>query len=335
VAWRLVVIAAAIAVVAWVMIKIRVVVLPLAFALLLSTVLIPAQRWLRRLGIPALAATWLVFLTSIALVAGAAVWLVPLMIEQASQLGQSMQHGVDRIEQWLVNGPLSLSPSQAQGWFDNLRKEFTGTGGLLVSGVMRGTVLAVEMVAGALLTAVFTFFIVKDGETFARHIISMAEDRHQPHALEIGRRTWQMLSGYVLGTTLNGVVNGTLMAVALLIWGVPLILPLAFVTFLGAYVPIVGALVSGALAALVALAAKGWGAALGIAVATIVIHHVEGYLVGPVVLGRAVRLRPAAVVAALAVGGTVAGLAGAMLAVPTAAFLATLVTYRREIRDGT
>jgi predicted PurR-regulated permease PerM len=332
--WRVLVVAAAIALLGWLLVEVRVVALPLAFALLLSTVLVPPQRWLRRRGVPPLAATWLVFLGGVGLLAAVSAWLVPVVVEEASRLPDLARTGLDRVQQWLVDGPVSLSSTQAQDLFDRLRSEFSTNSSVLLRGALRGTVLAIELAAGALLTAVFTFFMVKDGEDLVAAGIDLAKEADRPQLREMGQRAWRVLTGYVWGATVNGLVNGTLMALTLIVAGVPLVLPLAFATFLGAYVPIAGALVAGALAALVALAAQGWATAIVVVAATIVIHHVEAYLIGPVVMGRAVRLRPAAVVAALAIGGAVAGLAGAILAVPVAAVFTAVVAYRRELAAG-
>ena len=121
---------------------------------------------------------------------------------------------------------------------------------------------------------------------------------------EIGRRSWDALGGYIRGTAVNGVVNGTVMGLTLAVLGVPLALPLAVLTFVGAFIPIIGAIVTGVLAALIALVAKGGVAALVVLGATILVHNLEGYLVGPFVLGRAVHLHPVAVLLALPIGFT-------------------------------
>ena len=137
------------------------------------------------------------------------------------------------------------------------------------------------------------------------------------------------------GTTANGVINGALMGVGLAILGVPLALPIAVLTFVGAYFPLVGAFVTGGLAALVALASQGPVTALVVVGLTVVIHNVEGYLVGPLVLGRSVNLHPLAVLLALGVGAAIAGIIGAFLAVPVAAVaVATFQYYRYLESDG-
>ncbi|MCU1426175.1 MAG: family transporter, partial [Actinomycetia bacterium] len=153
--------------------------------------------------------------------------------------------------------------------------------------------------------------------------------RRHADARELGRRTWMTMSGYIRGTAVNGLVNGALMTVDLLILGVPLAVPIGVLTFFGGFFPIVGAIAVGVLAALVALVAKGPVVALVVVGLTIVIHNVEGYLVGPLVLGRAVKLHPVAVLLALAVGGVVGGIVGAFVAVPTAAVVASVFDYYR------
>jgi predicted PurR-regulated permease PerM len=150
----------------------------------------------------------------------------------------------------------------------------------------------------------------------------------------IGTRAWTTLSGYVRGTAINGLVNGILMALGLVLLGVPLVPAIGVLTFFGGFFPIVGAFVSGAVAALVALVAKGPGTALLVVGLTVVIHHVEGYLVGPFVLGRALRLHPVVVLLALAAGGTVAGVLGAFIAVPVTAVTVAIVDELRR-PDGT
>ena len=134
----------------------------------------------------------------------------------------------------------------------------------------------------------------------------------------------------VLVQIVNGLVNGTVMGVTLVVVGVPLALPLAFLTFVGAFIPLVGAIVTGVLAALIALVAKGGVAALIVIGATLVVHNLEGYLVGPFVLGRAVHLHPVAVLLALTTGTILAGVLGAFLAVPVLSILLAIIGYYRS-----
>jgi putative heme transporter len=138
---------------------------------------------------------------------------------------------------------------------------------------------------------------------------------------------WGTFTAYVQGTAINGLINGVLMGVGLLIIGVPLALPIAVLTFLGGFFPLVGGIVSGVIAILVALVSEGFGGALLVLALAVLIHHVEGYLVGPIVLGRNVRLHAVVILLALAIGTTVGGIFGAFVAVPVIAVFLALVEF--------
>jgi predicted PurR-regulated permease PerM len=220
--------------------------------------------------------------------------------------------------------------------FQQFGDEFSSNAGGIA---LQGVTIALELVVGLLLSLVTTFFFVKDGDKLARSALRITDRRRTEELQELGRRVWATLSGYVRGTTINGLINGTLMATALLILGVPLALPIGVLTFFGAYFPIVGSVATGTLAALVALASQGPVAALVVIGITVLIHNLEGYLVGPLVLGRAVHLHPLAVLLALAAGGVIAGIVGAFLAVPVTAVAVTTIQYYRtagtDRADGT
>lgn len=184
-----------------------------------------------------------------------------------------------------------------------------------------------EIVVGLLLTLVVTFFLVKDAEKLSTGALHLIGDRYGEHGRALGAQCWATLTGYIRGTTANGVINGTLMGIGMVALGVPLALPIGVLTFFGGYFPIVGSLVSGGLAALVALVAQGPTTALIVIGITIAIHNIEGYLVGPLVLGRAVHLHPLAILLALAIGTVIAGIVGAFIAVPLTAIGATIISY--------
>jgi len=234
--------------------------------------------------------------------------------------------GIDRVQNWLVRGPFNLSRRDVKRDFDNFGASFKShAGGFAV----RGATLVGEIAADVLLSLVLTFFFVKDGDRIAASFLRLVPPTRKADAREVGTRIWATLSAYIRGTAINGLVNGSLMTASLVVIGVPLAVPIGVLTFFGGFFPIVGAIAVGALAALVALVAKGPVAALVVVGVTIVIHNVEGYLVGPLVLGRAVKLHPVAVLLALAVGGVLAGIIGAFVAVPTAAVVAATFDYYR------
>jgi putative heme transporter len=326
--WRLLVIAAAVVVFTLALSRLVVIVIPIIVAIMLSTVLVPAAQWLRRHRWPPLAATWAVFLAAFAVVAGLLFWLVPTVAGEFRSLGRQATQGVHKVQHWLVTGPLHLSRSEVRHDFNQVGHYFSShASGLAV----QGATLAAEVVVGLLLTLVITFFFVKDSDRITAGVLHLVGERQAVHWRALGTRCWATISGYMRGTTANGVINGVLMGVGVWLLGVPLALPIGVLTFFGGYFPIVGSIVSGGLAALVALVAVGPTAALIVIGITIAIHNIEGYLVGPLVLGRSVHLHPLAVLLALAVGTVVAGVVGAFVAVPLTATATDVVAYYRSV----
>jgi predicted PurR-regulated permease PerM len=327
IAWRLLLVALAIYVLGLVVQRLLVVVIPVALAAMVATVLVPPAHWLRRHGARPAVATWIVFLVGIALITGLFVWLVPTVSGQVTTLQHSAAHGINQVKHWLITGPLHLSRDELQHDIDRLSRDAR----MHASGfALQGATIALEVAAGLLLTLVTTFFFVKDGKRLARTTMQLFGRQRAAELPELGTLLWRTLTGYVRGTTINGLVNGTVIGIGLYLLGVPLSLPLAVLTFFGAYFPIVGSFLSGAVAALVALAANGPVSALAVVGLTVLIHNLEGYLVGPLVLGRSVELHPLAVLLVIAVGGVIAGIVGAFLAVPTAALVTTTVRFFRQ-----
>ena len=331
VAWRLLVLAAAIYVTAVMLDRLLVVVVPLVVAAMLTTVLAPPARWLRDHGWPPALATWAVFLVAFLVAAGLIAWLIPTFSNQFDSLQKSADSGISEIKHWLITGPLQLGKHQVNHDINQLGDELsTRAGGLAV----QGATLLLELLVGLLLSLVTCFFLIKDGERITDAALRLAPSDRTTEFRILGLRSWATLTGYVRGTTINGLVNGAVMGIGLAILGVPLALPLAVLTFFGAYFPIVGSVVTGAIAALVALAALGPVTALVVIGLTVLVHNLEGYLVGPFVLGRAVHLHPLAVLLALAAGGVIAGIVGAFLAVPVTAVAVTIFGYYRQGDDA-
>jgi predicted PurR-regulated permease PerM len=330
--WRVLVVAGALVVVGAAFTKLELVIVPVIGALFVSTILVPPARWLRHHGWPPLAATWAVFLGGFVIVAGVIVGLVPIVTGQASALGHDLQSAITRTENWLTGSPLHLSRVQIDQAVHGVRANFTANRTKLLRGALSGASVVLQGVGALLLTVVLTFFFVKDGGEIGEWMASLFDERRSAELSEVGARAWAVLGGYVRGTAINGFVNAVVLAIGLLVLGVPLVVPVALLTFVGGFLPLVGGIVSGVVAVLVALAAKGPVAALVMVGLTVVIHHLEGYLVGPFVLGRAVKLHPVAVLLALTVGTIIGGIVGAFLAVPVASTALAINEYYRERR---
>jgi predicted PurR-regulated permease PerM len=343
IAWRALVVAAAVFVVVGALGYLSIVVIPVIGGLFLSAILVPPARWLRTHGWPSLAATWAVFLLGLAIVAGLGLWLVPLVADQLDPLRASLADSVNGIRNWLIRGPFHLSPSQVDRYAQDARDRLTGTGasgggdvlgGRLLKGAASGFRLLARLLATFALTVVVSFFFVKDGHSMSDWFLGQLKPTTAERARTIGTRSWATLTGYVRGTAVNGLVNAAVMSLGLLLLHVPLVPAIAALTFFGGFFPIVGAIASGAVAALVGLVAEGPATAALVVALTVLIHHVEGYLVGPIVLGRAVRLHTVVVLLALAAGGELAGVLGAFVAVPLTAVIVGVVDELRGPPPG-
>jgi putative heme transporter len=332
VSWRLLVVAATIGVVGFLLVYLRLVVLPVIVALFLSTLLVPPAGWLRARGWSSLAATWAVFGGAILVIAGASAALAPQIGPQVGALRDQVTTGLDDVQRWLREGPLHFSETQLSDLLARARQEAQTNSRTLTRGVLSGATLAVEVVTGALLSLVLTFFFVKDGERMGNWIARQAGSRAD-EVRAVGRRAFETLGAYLRGQATVGLIDGVFIGIGLAIVGVPLAVPLAFLVFLGAFLPIVGAFLSGLVAALVALVSKGPVAALIIVGITIAVQQLEGHVLAPLVLGRAVKLHPAVVLLALTGGGVVGGIAGAALAVPAVAVVTSVGSYLRNRPD--
>jgi len=322
IAWRVLVVAAALVMVAIVVIELRLVLLPAIFALFASAVLVHPVRWLRRRGVPPAPAAATTELVVIAVIGVLVVLLAPSIGREFGDLGPVLRTGAEDVERWLTDGPLRISDEQIEGVVERVTEWIRENGSLLGTGVVRGATLAIEFIAGLFLFAFLTFFFVKDGERMTAWFVGHVDESHRELVRATGRRIWGVLGAYLRGTTIVAFVDSALIGIGLILIGVPLVAPLMLLVFVGAYFPIVGATVAGAVAALVALVTGGVTDALLVLGVVILVQQVEGHVLAPVVLGRAVRLHPAVVLVALTGGAVVAGIVGAFLAVPVTAAIA-------------
>jgi predicted PurR-regulated permease PerM len=320
VTWKSLVVAgsgAAVAVLA--LARLRILVVPAIVALLLATGLVPPVDRLQRVGLPRLVAVWLVLLASIGVLSGVVVLMAPTISDQFADLGPTVQEGIEEVENWLVEGPLDLSREEIERYRTEIVEQVQASGGSIASGVLAGAILAGEVVAGILLMLVLVFFFVKDGDKMCRFALDQVREENQALLRGLGRRVWTTIGGYLRGTALVALVDGVIIGIGLWIIGVPLVIPLSLLVFFGGFFPLVGAVVTGAVAVLVALVSGGPGDALLVLGVVVIVQQVESDVLAPLVLGRAVRLHPVVIIGALTAGVVIGGLIGAFLAVPVAA----------------
>ncbi len=321
--------AAGLAIAGYVVIQLWLVVIPLLLALLLATLLVAPADFLRRRGVPSAGAALLVMLAALALLVGVLVSVVPAIVAEFDDVERSAREGLDEALRWLSQGPLDISREQVTRAVDRALEGAAGAGNITGS-VLSGAALVIELIAGLLLTLVILFFFVHDGRRIWSWAVELLPLAHRFDADAIGRRMWATACGYVRGVAIIAFVDATLIAIALVVIGVPLVLPLAVLTFLGAFVPLAGAVLAGTVAALVALVTEGALAAILVVVVITAIQQLEGDLLYPVVVGRSIALHPVAILLALTAGTVLAGLAGALLAVPVAAMAWDALDYLRS-----
>jgi predicted PurR-regulated permease PerM len=318
-AWRLLFIGIALYLAYRVAGRLAVVVIPCAAALLLTALLQPVTARLHRAGLPMLAAAWCTLLGAVIVLAGT-ITLVTIRVQaEYKGLVTQIRHTSRQIENWLAGAPLHLKTASLQN-LSNRLLTYLGQHKSVVAGtVLTGGQIIFEVLGGIVLMLFVTFFLLKDGPRIWAWLIRVFGPEGSRRANRAGRAAWQAVVYYVRGTVLVAAIHAIVIGSALTIMGVPLVAPLAVLVFLAAFIPLVGILFAGAVVILITVAAKGWIAAvilLGIFVAE---NQIESHLLQPLVMGRIVRLHPLAIILVLAVGGVVAGIPGAVVAVPVAA----------------
>jgi predicted PurR-regulated permease PerM len=326
-AWRVGLILVVSAALVWLLGQISLLVIPLMIAGLLSSLLAPAVTFLRRRRIPsgiAVAMTVLGFLTAVA----ATLSLVgqQLAVGFASLWDEALA-GIDQVQDWHSLGPLHLTTSQIDGFIDEVAAAVDNNSGVIVSGALSFGSGAGYFMAGLLLTVFALIFFLHDGDLIWRFIAGLAPRRARAAVLGSGRQGWTSMANYVRVQILVAFIDAVGIGLGAAIIGVPLVLPLTVLVFLGSFIPILGALFTGMVAVLLALVANGWVNALVMLAIVFVVQQVEGHILQPFIMGRAVSLHPLAVVLAVAGGTLVAGIPGALFSVPVLATLNTVVRY--------
>lgn len=331
-AWRFLLVVAAIWVLGKVLGFLATLTVPIAIALLLAALLNPARDFLVGKGMkPGLAAP-LVFIGGLAVVLGLIYLIVQQFVSGAPALAAQSQGGIDQIMQWLKDSPLHITDNQVSGWFDSAKEWIGDNTSKITSGALSTAVSAGHIAAGFVLTLFILFFFLKDGAQIWQWVLRFVPDQSMGAINGAGARAWETLAGYVKATALVAMVDAVGIGIGLLILGVPLALPLAALVFLTAFIPLVGATLSGAIAVLVALVTVGPVKALIALGVVILVQQLEAHFLQPVLMGHAVEIHPLGIVVAITAGTIVSGIVGALLSVPLAAALNAAFSYLYQKR---
>jgi len=329
-AWRLLLLAVVLYVLARLAALLYIVVVPCAASLLLTALLHPLYARLRRRGLPPLAATWSTLLLALVVLAGVTAVATARVEQQYRALLAQLRHTATQLQDWLAGSPFHVRAGNISKTSGTIVKYLSQHQSLVEGTALTGARIAAETLGGVVLAIFVTFFLIKDGRKIWLWLIRLMRPANRERVDRAGRLAWITVEYYMRGTVAVAAIQMVVMGITLTVVNAPLAIPIALLLFLAAFVPLVGVLVAGTLAVLVTLAAKGLIDAIIVLGVLVVMNQLEGHLLHPQIVGKMVRLHPLAVILVLAVGAVVAGIAGAVVAVPLTAVISRFVAELRK-----
>jgi putative heme transporter len=333
-AWRLVVVGAAGYLVLWVLAFYAVLVAPVLIAVLLVALVLPVCDGLHRLRVPRGAAALITVAGVVAVVVGLATLVGTQVASGFAQLQVQAEAGLAEVRDRLAGPPLNITTDQIAGWLAQARESLSGNRDQVLSGALAATSTAGHIVAGLFIALFSSYFFLAQGQVIWSWSVRLLPRAARGPMDEAGRRGWVTLTSFVRATVVVALSDALGIGLGAALLGVPLAVPLGVLVFLGAFVPVVGALVSGSVAVLIALVAVGPVKALLMLGVVVLVQQLESHVLQPFLLGRAVRVHPLAVILGIAAGALTAGVLGALFAVPLIATANTVVlSLARRVPD--
>jgi predicted PurR-regulated permease PerM len=322
--WRLLVVG----VVGWFLIqllaRLQFLVIALFVGLVVTALVLPLVRAFRR-RIPKALAVALGLLILLIGVLGIFAFIGGSVAGEWSSLASQFRDGIGKIEIWGQQGPLHLRPATITGWYDSARIWLSGNGSTIIARTLSGAGTVLEVLTGLALAVFSSVFFLIGGEGIWQWVVSLTPRKSHAVVNRAGSAAWSTFAGYTRGIIVVAASNAVLVLIVLIVLRVPLALPLSLLVFFGTFIPIIGAPVALLVAAVVAVASRGPVVALIVVALVVVIGQIEGHLLQPLVMSRAVSLHPLAVALVVAAGTILAGVIGAVLAVPVASVLHAVI----------
>ena len=325
--WRLLLVGGVLAVVVFLIIQLRYVIVPVLVAVLLSALLVPFSQFLQRHRWPKWLAVTVAMLATIVGVAGLLTLGISQIVRGSGDLAAQTVVAWEDFRQWLLEGPLHVTPQQIDDFVQQVYTSIQQDSGVLVTGALSVSSSIGHFLAGLLLALFATLFILIDGRHIWNWIVGIFPRRARAAVNGSGEAGWATLQNFVKVQILVATIDAIGIGLGAFFLGVPLAVPIAILVFLGSFIPIVGAVVTGALAVFVALVYNGPVIALIMLGIVLLVQQVEGHVLQPLIMGTAVKVHPLGVVVAVATGSLLAGIPGALFAVPVAAVLNVMITY--------
>ncbi|MCZ2805260.1 AI-2E family transporter [Modestobacter sp. VKM Ac-2983] len=311
-----------------------VVLLPVVLGLLFTTVLWPATRFLRNHSWPPALASLTVLLVFLALFGGIIAVIAPQVVGQVEEVADGVTEGLEQVQDYLAGPPFNIDAQQVENATDSIVDSVQSNAQNIAGYAVTTATTIGGLLINLVLALLLTFFYLKDGPRWVPWLAAQTGPQAAPHVAALSLKTWRTLSEFIRQQALVGFFDALFIGIGLLVLGVPLVLPLAVLTFFGAFIPIIGAFVAGGFAVLIALVDSGLTTALIVLGLIIVVQQIEGNILQPILQGRGLNLHAAVVVLAVTAGASLAGIIGAFLAVPVAALIAVAYRYGRDVLDG-
>lgn len=332
--WRALVVIAVLYVLVMAISQLSVVVIPVAVALLLAALLAPMVSWLHRHKVPRALATAVVLVGGLAVVGGILTLVVNTFIAGFPDLQHQVLLSLVSLKHWLAEGPLHLQEPQIEGYIQQATSWLQRNQSLLTNGALSTATTFGNFLTGLVLALFTLIFFLHDGRGIWQYLIKVVPAANRRRVDIAGIRGFASLVGYVRATALVAVADAIGIGIGLTVIGVPLAIPLSALVFLGGFIPVVGAVASGTVAIIVALVTKGWLAGLLVLAVVLAVQQIEGNVLQPALLGRAVSLHALAVVLAISAGAVLAGIIGALISVPLVAVLNAAIRSLVSEEDG-
>ena len=334
-AWRFLVLCAAGYVILWLLARFAVITVPLAISLLVAALVAPAVQALRRIRIPVKLASAVMVVGGLGLIGLLLTYVGRQVAAGAQDLAGQVVAGINQIQLWLTDGPLNLSDTQVDSYLDQAQSAIAerAQNPEFVTQVTEFGATIGHVVAGFFIVLFATYFFLADGDRIWSWIVRLAPRAARKRVDSSGRVAWISMTQFVRATVLVAMVDAIGVVIVASVLGVPFVLAIGVLVFLGAFIPMIGATIAGTVAVLVALVDQGPLVALLMFGGVILVQQIEGHVLQPFLMGRFVSVHPLGVIVAIAGGVLVAGIAGALIAVPLASAVNAVVQHLASHTD--
>jgi predicted PurR-regulated permease PerM len=328
--WRILLLGFGVYVLARIFVRLELVAFSFVVALFLTAVLHPLELALRRMPGPRSVSSAFALLIGLAILAGVGYFVSWQISTHATELGDQLTRFVHETRNWLRNGPLHLNSADLDRIANNITNSIKHNQGQLISGAIQTVRTVAEAFGALLLILLSTFFLLRDGDGIWAWVLRLFPRQAQDRMDIAGRAGWHTFGGYMRGQVLIALFHGVSVTVLLFVLRVPLAAALGVLIFLGSFIPLVGLTVTGALCVAVAGLEHGLTSAVVVAIAIIVLVQLEAHLLQPLIMSRSVEVHPLAIALSVVTGTLLAGIVGALLAVPLVAFLNSTISALRH-----